>query len=237
MGLRMTKVKTYAPFLLMAMLFHTTWPDRISPRQEQSLLDRAVKHEEIVGHLWNTLPLIGQIYGVPVVAELSSDRPCQLHIGRGKTTLLGILRNLKQQCGNYGWKIHGRVVHVHEISLMGATGNFLNWKIESISLPKNVAELELQLRSVLDKKRAGITQPGGVVVGIYSSALAQLPLPEKKFADTTCREILLAAANLNPGFMTVVEFPNSTPNTRADFDAAFLRWRWIALDAQQKDLT
>ncbi len=120
---------------------------------------------------------------------------------------------------------------------MSAPGNFMNWKLEAITLPRNVAELELELelRSLLGKKRAGITDAGGLVVGVYSTELARHTLPRKKFVDVTTRDVLLTAADLDRGFLTLVEFPRGRPNTDSDFDAAFLKWRWLPLRSKEMD--
>ena len=200
-----------------------------------SLLDRPVQNEEMAGSLWDVIPVFGQRYGLPIVAELTHEIPCELRIGKGKATARQILDGMQKRCPNYGWALRGTVVHVYERSLTRAQRNFLNWKIEEITLPKSVADLELLLRSILTKKRAGIKEPGGLIVGLYSTELSQHRLPPKRLIDVTARDVLLSAAGIDRGFLTVVEFPTGSPKTDSDLDAAFLRWRWEALPPKAKE--
>ncbi len=193
------------------------------------MLDRALPNEEKVADFAQILVVVTERYRLPMVIELAQPLPSRVRIAAGRSTARQLLNSITTENPDYGWRVLGSVVHVYHKSLRGEPRNFLNWKIDKIELPDNIADLELALRARVRNIQVGMEALGGLVVGVRSSELAEHKLSRKTFHNISVRELLMQVAETDHGFYSLVIFPTANPRDEKDLEQAFVNWRWRAL--------
>lgn len=178
--------------------------------------------------LKQALEQIAQTYGVPIFAELANPEP-EIDIPKETTTPRRLLDGLALLYPQYKWTIHGSIIHFYDETVRDEPGNFLNVKLKSFTISGTVADVDLRLKSEVNKVRLGINAPGELIVGLSPTALRKDRLPKLSLEDVTGREVLFRLAEMAPEFYTAISFPRQKALTEADIQEAFAGWVWASI--------
>lgn len=179
-----------------------------------------------------TLQQIAETYRVPMVVELANPLP-RAKLPSATITAREALNAIVKRYPQYDWKLQDSVIHFYDQTLKGERGNFLNWRLKSFTISGTIADVDLRLKSEINKVRKGITSEGGLFVGILPADLEKGPLPTVVLKDVTAREVLFKLGDIAPRFFTAVIFPRSGSLTPADIDEAFANWQWSGIRSER----
>ncbi len=193
------------------------------------ILDTPGEIRVIHAPLKQALKQIAKTYGVPIFAELASPEP-ELDIPKETTTARRLLDGLALLYPQYKWTVHGSIVYFYDDAVRDEPGNFLNAKLKSFTISGTIADVDLRLKSEVNKVRLGINTPGGLIVGLSPIALRKGHLPKVLLENVTGREIMFRLAEIAPEFYTAISFPRGRPLTEADIQEAFAGWVWDGID-------
>jgi len=179
--------------------------------------------------LANALAFVAIEYKVPIIAELTATENPALTIAAGKETARELLNSLVAKTSHYEWREQKGVVHFYQKTLLNAAGDPLNLRLRSFQLPENVSQLKILLPARLHSAAEGIQEGGGALSAFPSAALEKQTLPPSTFKDATGRDILLAAAALQPQFSSIIILPHAYPQDKKDLQYASAHWFWFSL--------
>ena len=186
---------------------------------------------EVHAGLQEALVQIAKVYHLATVIELGQPLP-SVRIPAGTMSARQALALVAKSDVGYDWRLHGSVIHFYDKKLRIEPLNFLNWRLDKFAISGTVADVDLRLKSELNKLRDRVIAEGGLIVGLRPTELARDRLPTVVLRDVTARQVLFRVADMNPHFYTVVVFPRRSSVTRADLDQAFANWRWAAVEAE-----
>jgi TonB family protein len=207
------------------------------------LSNAAQHHGAITGDLAEALGAIAVQMRVPIVAELALPLPNGFNVPDGDETAEKLLNSIIAASPGYSWKWVGRIAHIYNRRLLTAPSNFLNFDLESLLLPSNVAEFSVTVRNALwqcsiPKRIADHRQCpapiGGVIGGLWPTALEPLRLTPKRIGATSARQVMLEVANDSGRFYSIVVFPRPNARTPQDAEFAFYHWAWHPLSDPAK---
>jgi hypothetical protein len=187
------------------------------------------QHSAKTGNLAEVLRFVAIKFQVAIVAELVQPLASDLKIPSGKHSAKELLELLSKAAPGYSWTAYGTVVHFYNDSVRSASENFLNVKFEMFEMPATVGDLQVLLPPQLKNRLQGHSQ-GYAAHGFRT--LEGQALPVRTMHNVTGREILIAAAQSNPKFCTIIVFPSSKP-TATDINFAFENWFWQSLDSKE----
>jgi hypothetical protein len=199
---------------------------------EAPMLDITREHSRISTDLANTLVSIAMEYRVPIIAELTATEDPKFDIPAGKATARQLLNSLVAKSPEYVWQEQAGVVHFYNKTILNTPAHPLNFKLKSFQLPDNISQLKIFLPARLHSASQDIQEGSAAISAFPSTELEQEKLPNKIFRDATGRDILLAAASLQPQFSSIIVLPNSHPKGEKDLEYANKHWFWFTMTTQ-----
>ena len=185
------------------------------------------QHISFRGDLAKVSRMLASTYRIPIVALLT-QKSSSVEL-EGVFTGREALRRGLEANPDYDWEIREGVVYLFHRKVREDPNNMLRWRIKRFTISGTVADVELRLRTNLNKIRHDVKGEGGLLVGMLSTALSAHSLPTIVMENATGEEILLKVASLDRNFYSVLTYPKEPPIQREDLDSAFLNWKWIEL--------
>src|SRR5260370_15887644 len=165
--------------LILLLFFNGGIPARAGQTEKamSQILDTPGEIGVIHAPLKQALKQIAQTYGVPIFAELASPEP-EIDIPKEITSPRRLLDGLALLYPQYKWTIRSSIVYFYDEAVRDEPGNFLNVKLKSFTISGTVADVDLRLKSEVNRVRLGVNSPGALIVGLSPTALRKDHLPK-----------------------------------------------------------